>query len=119
MSYVDGYVIPISKKRIAQYKKMAALGCKVWMDHGAVDYRECVGDELASKWGVPFTKLLKTKPSETVAFSWIVFKSKAHRNKVNAAVMKDPRIANSMNMKTMPFDPKKMCYGGFKTLVSK
>jgi len=119
MSYVDGYLIPIAKKNVAAYKKMAALGCKVWMDHGALDYRECVGDELKAKFGMPFPKLLKTKPSETIAFSWIVFKSKSHRNKVNAAVMKDPRIAATMNMKKMPFDPKKMCYGGFKTLVAK
>jgi len=119
MSYVDGYLIPIAKKNVAAYKKMAAIGCKVWMDHGALDYRECVGDDLKAPWGSPFTKLLKTKPSETVVFSWIVFKSKAHRDKVNASVMKDPRLTSGMDMKKMPFDPKKMCYGGFKTLVAK
>ncbi|MBL8874859.1 MAG: DUF1428 domain-containing protein [Phycisphaerae bacterium] len=117
MAYVDGYLIPIPKKSVAAYKKMASVGCKVWMAHGALDYRECVGDDLKAPWGLPFTKLLKTKPSETVVFAWIVFKSKAHRDKVNAAVMKDPRLTAGMDMKKMPFDPKKMCFGGFKTLV--
>ncbi|MGH7242678.1 MAG: DUF1428 domain-containing protein [Phycisphaerales bacterium] len=119
MAYVDGYLLPVPKKNVAAYKKMATMGCKVWMDHGALDYRECIGEDLKSKWGIPFPKQMKLKASETVAFSWIVFKSKAHRNKVNAAVMKDARIAGMMNMKKMPFDPKRMCYGGFTSIVAK
>lgn len=116
MSYVDGYLLPVPKKNIAAYKKLAMLGAKVWKDHGAIDYRECVGDDLFPKCGVGFSKQLKVKPGETVVFSWIVFKSKAHRDKVNKAVMKDTRIAG-MNMKKMPFDVKRMCYGGFKTIA--
>jgi len=116
MSYVDGYLLPVPKKKIAAYKKMAAIGAKVWRDHGALEYRECVGEDLNTKWGIPFPKQMKVKPGETVVFSWIVFKSKAHRNAVNAKVMKDKRITECMNM-AMPFDCKRMCVGGFKVLV--
>lgn len=116
MRYVDGYVLPLPKRNLAAYRKMARLGAKVFLEHGALEYRECVGDDLNPKWGVPFPKKLKIKRGETVVFSWIVFKSKAHRNLVNARVMKDPRMA-SMGAKAMPFDPKRMLYGGFQTLV--
>lgn len=116
MSYVDGFVLPVPKKHLAAYKRMARLGAKIWREHGAVDYRECVGDDLAVKFGMPFTKLVKPKRGETVVFSFIVFKSRAHRDKVNAKVMADKRLQGTP--KSMPFDIKRMAYGGFKTLVS-
>jgi len=115
--YVDGFVIPVQTKNLAAYRRMAEIGKKVWMDHGALEYRECVGDDLNVKFGVPFTKLMKSKPGETVVFSWIVYRSRAHRDKVNARVMADPRIANACDPKKMPFDCKRMLYGGFTTLV--
>jgi uncharacterized protein YbaA (DUF1428 family) len=116
MSYADCYVIPIPKKSVAAYRRIAAKAGKIWREHGAIDYKECVGDDLQTKFGIPFAKLAKTKPSETVVFAWIVYKSKADRNRVNAKVMKDPRIA-AMGPESMPFDPKRMSYGGFKVLV--
>jgi len=112
--YVDGFIIPIKKKNIKAYKKMATLGCKLWMEHGALDYYECVGDDLHVKWGLTFPKMCKLKADETVILAYIVFKSKAHRNKVNAKVMKDARM--KMDVK-MPFDIKKFAMGGFKVLV--
>ena len=115
--YVDGFVIPVPKKKIAEYRKMAALGCKVWMKHGALDYRECVGDDLNVPCGLPFPKGIKVKPGETVCFSFITYKSRAHRDKVNAAVMKDPELCAGMDPKKMPFDCNRMLYGGFKQLV--
>lgn len=118
MNYVDGYLIPIPKKNVAAYKRMAAVGCKVWMDHGALAYCEAVGDDLVNKkMPMNFKKQLKLKPTETAVFAWIVYKSKADRNRVNKAVMKDPRLGAMMKMKEMPFDFKKMCFGGFKALV--
>ncbi len=114
--YVDGFVIPMPKKGIPAYKKMAKLAAKVWMEHGALDYRECIGEDLKIKMGIPFPKLAGTKASETVVFAWITYKSRAHRDKVNAKVMQDPRLAN-MNPDMMPFDCNKMTYGGFETLV--
>lgn len=115
MAYVDGFLIPVPKKNLAAYRKMARLGGKVWKEHGALEYKECVGDDLDVKMGTTFPKTLKLKPGETVVFSWIVFKSKAHRNRVNAKVMKDPRM-NQVPM-PMPFDMKRMNYGGFEVLV--
>jgi len=117
MLYVDGFVLPLPKKNLAAYRRMAKLASKVWRDHGALEYRECVGDDLAVKFGMPFTKQLKTKTGETVVFAWISYKSRKHRDQVNAKVMKDKRLAASMDAKKMPFDVKRMCYGGFKTLV--
>ena len=114
--YVDGFVVPVPTKNMAAYRRMAELGKKVWMDHGALEYRECVGDDLDVKFGMPFPKQMKTKRGETVVFSLIVYKSRAHRDKVNARVMADPRLS-SMAMKKMPFDCKRMLYGGFTTLV--
>ena len=116
MRYVDGFVIPVPKKKLKAYVRMARLGAKMWMKHGALDYKECVGDDLETKWGKPFPKTMKLKPGETVVFSWIVFKSRAHRDRVNAKVMKemDEKMGN---MKDMPFDMKRMSYGGFKVLV--
>lgn len=117
MNYVDGYVIPIPKKNLSVYRKIAQKAGKIWREHGALEYRECVGEDLNVKWGVPFTKTLKTKSSETVIFSYIVFKSRAHRDSVNAKVMKDPRLEKIMDLVSMPFDCKRMVYGGFKVLV--
>jgi uncharacterized protein YbaA (DUF1428 family) len=116
MAYVDGFVIPIPKKNLPAYKRMAKVAGKVWKKYGALDYKECVGDDLAVKCGVPFGKLSKVKNGETVIFSYIVYKSKAHRDQVNKKVMQDPEILKSME-KGMPFDDKRMTHGGFKVLV--
>ncbi len=113
--YVDGFVIPVPKKNMKEYQRIAKIAAKVWKDHGALEYFECVGDDLKNKWGAQFPKTVKCKPNETVVFSYIVFKSRAHRDKVNANVMKDPRIT-SMG-KEMPFEVKRMVYGGFTTIV--
>ena len=115
MSYVDGFVIPVPKKNLKTYVKMARLGKKMWMKHGALDYKECVGDDLKTKWGTPFSRIMKLKPGETVVFSYIVFKSRAHRDRVNARVMKDMAAIGAP--KDMPFEVKRMVYGGFKALV--
>jgi uncharacterized protein YbaA (DUF1428 family) len=115
--YVDGFVIPLPKKNIASYRRMSKSASKVWMEHGALEYREAVGDDLNIKMGLPFPKLAKTKPNETVVFAWIVYKSRAHRDRVNAKVMNDPRLAKMMSSKDMPFDVKRMSYGGFKIFV--
>jgi uncharacterized protein YbaA (DUF1428 family) len=97
---------------------MAKLASKVWRDHGALEYRECAGDDMEIKGMVPFPRAAKAKPDETVVFAWVVFKSRAHRDQVNAKVMKDPRLDKMMDMKEMPFECKRMVYGGFKTIVS-
>jgi uncharacterized protein YbaA (DUF1428 family) len=115
--YVDGFVLPMPKKNLPSYLKMARLGAKVWRDHGALEYRECVGDDLDVKMGRSFPRGIRVKRGETVVFSWIVFKSRAHRDRVNAAVMKDPRLSNMMDVKAMPFDVKRMLYGGFTVIV--
>ncbi|HYG76689.1 MAG TPA: DUF1428 domain-containing protein [Planctomycetota bacterium] len=117
MSYVDGYVLPVPKKKVKAYQKLASIAAKVWRDHGALQYVECVGDDLNVKFGVPFVKQIKTKPGETVIFAFIVFKSRAHRDRVNANVMKDKRLAEGCDAKNMPFNPKRMVYGGFKAIV--
>lgn len=114
MAYVDGFVLVVPKKNINIYKKMAKLAGKVWMEHGALEYRETVGDDLKIEHGLPFAQMTKAKPTDHVCFSWIVYKSKAHRNAVVKKVMSDPRL-NAY--KEMPFDMKKMSYGGFKTIV--
>jgi uncharacterized protein YbaA (DUF1428 family) len=114
--YIDGFVLPVSKKKLAAYTRMSAKSAKVWRDHGALEFRECAGDDLAVSFGVPFPKRLKLKKGETVVFSWIMFKSKAHRNRTIAKVMKDPRIA-AMMKESMPFDPSRMLYGGFVAIV--
>ncbi|MFZ1322042.1 MAG: DUF1428 domain-containing protein [Ignavibacteria bacterium] len=115
--YVDGFVISINLKNLPAYKKMAEIGREVWMEHGALDYKECVGEDLDTKMGLSFPELTKSKKSETVIFSWITYSSKTDRNKVNAKVMKDPRM-NCMEGQKMPFEMKRMSYGGFKVLVS-
>jgi uncharacterized protein YbaA (DUF1428 family) len=106
----------VPKKHLAAYKRMAGKAGKIRREHGALDYHECVGDDLSVKFGLPFAKLVKPRAGETVVFSWIVFKSRAHRDKVNAKVMGDKRLHKGP--KVMPFDIKRMSYGGFKTLVS-
>ncbi|MGH9877515.1 MAG: DUF1428 domain-containing protein, partial [Nitrososphaerales archaeon] len=116
--YVDGYVLPLPKKNLQSYRRMAQMAAKVWRKHGALDYKECVGDDLKNKWGPAFPPTVKLKKGETVVFAYVVFKSRAQRNSVNAKVMKDP-IMNDPKFKDkpMPFDVKRMVYGGFKILV--
>jgi uncharacterized protein YbaA (DUF1428 family) len=118
MAYVDGFVIPMPKKNLPAYRRMAVAAGKIWKGYGALDYKECVGDDLKVKpgCGLPFPKMAKTKNGDTVVFSYIVYKSKAHRDAVNKKVMKDPRIAKMMT-KPMQFDVKRMAYGGFKVIV--
>lgn len=118
MRYVDGYVLPVHKKNLAAYRRMAEKAGRIWREHGALEYRECAGEDLKVKFGVPFSRLAKAKAGETVVFSWIVFKSRTHRDRVNGKVMKDPRIAAMGNHKSMPFDVKRMAYGGFNILVA-
>ena len=117
MRYVDGYVLPVPKKNVAAYRRMAQKAGKVWRDHGALEFIECVGDDVKPGKHTSFPQSVKLKPGETVVFSWIVFKSRAQRDRVNAKVMKDPRLANMMDPKAMPFDGKRMFWGGFKVLV--
>ena len=113
--YVDGYVIPIKKKNVKAYLKMAKLGCKLWMEHGALDYYECVGDDLNVKWGLTFPKMCNVKKDETIIFAFVIFKSKKHRDSVNAKVHNDSRM--NMDGVKMPFDMKRFAMGGFETLV--
>ena len=119
--YVDGFVLPIPKKQVNAYRRLAQQAGKVWREHGAIDYRECIGDDLDIKGVLTFTRTAKAKPGETVVFSWITYKSRAHRDQVNKKVMKDPRITRMMEKmkdpKSTPFDPKRMSMGGFKILV--
>lgn len=117
MSYVDGFVIPMPRKNIAAYKRIAAKAGRIWREHGAIDYKECVGDDMKVMCGFPFPRLARLKRGEVVVFSYILYKSRAHRDKVNAKVMKDPRIHSMGGLKEMPFDVKRMSYGGFKTMV--
>jgi uncharacterized protein YbaA (DUF1428 family) len=116
MRYVDGFLLPVPRRKLAAYRQIAQKAGKIWREHGALEFRECVGDDLNVKMGVPFSRTVKLKPGETVMFSWIVFRSRAHRDRVNAKVMKDPRLAD-MDPRSMPFDVKRMAYGGFKVLV--
>jgi uncharacterized protein YbaA (DUF1428 family) len=118
MNYVDGFVLPVPTKNVQAYRRMAQKAGKIWREHGALEFRECVADDLDVKFGVSFSKTIKLKPGETVMFSWIVFKSRAHRDQVNAKVMTDPRLAKMMEKNgPTPFDVKRMVYGGFKVLV--
>ena len=119
--YVDGFVFPIPKNKVNAYKRLAKAAGKVWRSHGALDYKECVGDDLDIKGFVSFPRRANAKKGETVVFSWITYKSRAHRDQVNKKVMKDPRITRMMeemkDPKKTPFDPKRMSMGGFKVLV--
>lgn len=117
MPYVDGFVLPVPKRKIAAYLAMARKAGKVWRDHGALEFRECVADDVKPGKRTSFPQSVKLKRGETVFFSFIVYKSRAHRDRVNAKVMKDPRIAGMGDAKDMPFDAKRMIYGGFRVLV--
>jgi len=119
MPYVDGFLLPIPRRNIERYKKMARLAAKVWREHGALEYREAVGDDLKVKWGTAFPRVARAKSGETVIFAWIVYQSRAHRDRVNRKVMKDPRLAEMMQGMDMPFDMKRMSYGGFRVIVEK
>ena len=117
MAYVDGFIVPVPVKNLPAYRRMAQLAGKVWREHGALDFREFVADDVkVGKW-TSFPRSVKLKRGETVVFSWIVYKSRDHRDRVNAKVMKDKRLAKMMDLKAMPFDGKRMIYGGFKMLV--
>jgi len=117
MHYVDGFVLAVPKRNLRAYLRIARKAGKIWREYGALEYRECVGDDLNVKMGLPYTRLLKLGRGETAVFSWITYRSRAHRDRVNAKVMKDPRLAKMMNAKAMPFDEKRMAYGGFKVMV--
>jgi len=117
--YVDGFVVPVPRKKLDAYRRMAQAAGRVWRDHGALEYIECVADDVKrGKW-TSFPRSVKLKSSETVVFSYIVYKSRAQRNSINAKVMKDPRLAKMMDPKAMPFDSKRMFWGGFKTIVAR
>jgi len=116
--YVDGFVVPVPKKNLAAYRRMAQKAGKVWREHGALEYIECIADDVKPGKHTSFPQSVKLKPGETVVFSYVVYKSRKQRDRVNAKVMKDPRLANMMDPKAMPFDGKRMFWGGFKTMVS-
>ena len=117
MAYVDGFVLAVND--VVAYRKMASKAGKIWMKHGALQHFECAGDDVDTGFGAPFPKLARQKPGETTVFAFIVFRNRAHRDKVNAAVMKDPGMKppSKAEQKNMPFDMKRMSCGGFKTMV--
>jgi uncharacterized protein YbaA (DUF1428 family) len=117
MAYVDGFIVAIPEKNIATYRKLSIKCGKVWREHGALDYREWVADDVKPGKLTSFPRAVKQKPSETVVFAWITYKSRAQRDKVNAKVMADPRLKDMMDPKSAPFDGKRMIYGGFESLV--
>jgi uncharacterized protein YbaA (DUF1428 family) len=115
--YIDGFVIPLPKDKIDVYREIAEKACALWMEHGALEYYECLGDDLETKGMVSFPQLANAQPDETVIFAWIAFNSREHRDEVNAKVMADPRLGDMCEEGNQPFDCKRMAYGGFKTLV--
>lgn len=115
--YVDGFLLPVPKKNLQSYRRISQKAGKVWREYGAMQYCECAADDLNVKMAATFPKMMKLKPDEIVIFSWIVYKSKAQRDNINAKVMKDPRLAKMMVPGAMPFDMKRMMYGGFKMFV--
>jgi len=117
MAYVDGFVLAVPKKKIEAYRRIARKAGKVWREYGALDYMECVADDVKPGKLTSFPQSVKLKAGETVVFAYIVYKSRAHRDRVNAKVFKDPRLTAMCDPKDMPFDAKRMIYGGFKTLV--
>jgi uncharacterized protein YbaA (DUF1428 family) len=117
MQYVDGFVVPVPRKNLRAYRQMAQKAGKIWREHGALEYRECIAEDVKRGKLTSFPRSVKLKPGETVAFSWIVYKSRAHRNRVNAKVMADRRLTGMMDPKAIPFDGKRMIYGGFTTLI--
>lgn len=117
-NYVDGFVVPVPKKNMAAYRRMASNAGKVWREHGALEYIECVADDVKPGKHTSFPQSVKLKSGEVVVFSYIVYKSRKDRDRINAKVMKDPRLASMMDPKKLPFDGKRMFFGGFKTFVS-
>jgi uncharacterized protein YbaA (DUF1428 family) len=117
MSYVDGFLLPLPKKNLKSYVAMAKKASRIFREHGALEYRECVLDDARAKGCLPFPKGAKAKPSETVVLAWVLYKSKAHRDSANAKIMKDPRIHALLQGRKMPFEMRKMMYGGFKIAV--
>jgi uncharacterized protein YbaA (DUF1428 family) len=115
--YVDGFVLPLPKRNLDAYRRMARNAGKIWREHGALEYRECIAEDVQMGEVTSFPRSVQLKRGETVVFSWIVFKSRAHRDRVNAKVLKDPRLADMMDPKDMPFDGKRMIYGGFNVVV--
>ncbi len=115
--YVDGFVLPLPKDKIEIYRGIAEKAAVVWKEHGALDYRECVADDMEAKDMVAFPGMIQAGPDETVVFAYIVFESREHRDEVNAKVMADPRLSEMGEPGSMPFDCKRMAYGGFKTIV--
>jgi uncharacterized protein YbaA (DUF1428 family) len=118
MSYVDGFVVPVPRKNLPAYRRMARKAGKVWREHGALEYKEWISDDVKVGKLTSFPRSVKLKPGETVVFAYIVYKSRADRDRVNAKVMKDPRLADMMDPKSMPFDGKRLIYGGFKILIT-
>lgn len=117
MTYVDGFIVPVPKKRLSEYRSLAKKAGKIWREHGALEFRETVADDVkVGKW-TSFPRSVKLKPTETVVFSYIVYKSRAHRDRVLGKVMNDERLKNMMSPKDIPFDGRRTIYGGFKTLV--
>lgn len=117
MNYVDGFVVPVPKKKLAAYRRMATIAGKVWREFGAIEYVECVADDVKPGKLTSFPQSVKLKPGEVVVFSWVVYKSRAQRDRVMKKVMADPRLRKMMNPKTQPFDGKRMFWGGFTTMV--
>ena len=115
--YVDGFVLPVPKKKLAAYRAMARKAGRIWREYGALEFRECVADDVKRGKVTSFPQAVRLKPGETVFFSYIVFRNKAERNRINAKVMKDKRLADMMDPKAMPFDARRMFWGGFKTVV--
>ena len=117
MAYVDGFVVPVPKRQLATYRTMARKAGKVWREHGAIDYHECVADDVTVGKRTSFPRSVKLQPGEVVVFAYIVYKSRRDRDRITLAVMKDPRLQAMMDPKKMPFDGKRMFWGGFKSLV--
>jgi uncharacterized protein YbaA (DUF1428 family) len=118
MAYVDGFLLPVPKRNRKRYRDLAREAGKVWMEYGALGYHECIADDVPIGKQVSFPKGVKLKKGEEVWFSWIVYQSRRQRDRVNAQVMRDPRIARMMGTKAMPFDSKRMAYGGFRMMVN-
>ncbi|MGH6803011.1 MAG: DUF1428 domain-containing protein [Methyloceanibacter sp.] len=117
MAYVDGFIVPVPKKNVEAYRRLARKAGKIWREYGALEFKECVADDVKMGKRTSFPRSVKRKPNETVVFSYIVYKSRKDRDRINAKVMKDPRLAKMMDVKAIPFDAKRMIYGGFKVLV--
>ena len=117
MAYVDGFLIAVPEDKLPEYRRIARKAGKVWRDHGALEYRECVADDVSAGKVTSFPRAVKAKPGETIIFAWITYKSRAQRDRINAKVMKDPRLADMMSPEANPFDTKRMIYGGFRVIV--